>query len=314
MLNNQIDREPNLKIYAITVAAFALIAILIFILNFHDQNFSQKIEHWGQFGDFMGGVINPAIGLATVVLIIQTIKFQRKELQASIKELRSANDSSFKTSFEQTLFSWLGNYRELVNQISASEKIGRQALVSIYETHISANSVIQAHDDNMDPLSTEIYRQHFLDKDGQYIPGLIDERHLAEAVVTAESIYSQVYAMHRSELDAMFRTIFRLFKWIDDTQRLTPEEKWHYCALVRAQLSWCELAFLYYNCKVPNGSRLAPLANKYALFDNLDDDGDILIAFDKLDIKCGKKQNCLLNTSALVSDDAKRNLGIPINA
>lgn len=33
---------------------------------------------WGQFGDYIGGVINPIVGLATVVMVVQTFLFPRR--------------------------------------------------------------------------------------------------------------------------------------------------------------------------------------------------------------------------------------------
>lgn len=41
---------------------------------------------WGEFGDFFGGVVNPLVGLATVVLVVRTLQVTRQEA-ASQREL-----------------------------------------------------------------------------------------------------------------------------------------------------------------------------------------------------------------------------------
>lgn len=36
-------------------------------------------KSWGEFGDFFGGVVNPIVGLATVVLVVRTLQVTRQE-------------------------------------------------------------------------------------------------------------------------------------------------------------------------------------------------------------------------------------------
>ena len=42
---------------------------------------------WGQFGDYIGGVINPIVGLITVVLVVRTLKVTRTEARDTRNEL-----------------------------------------------------------------------------------------------------------------------------------------------------------------------------------------------------------------------------------
>lgn len=58
------------------VVGFALLALVFYFKNFHGDFADQ--DTWGQFGDFLGGVLNPAIGLATVYLILVSIRMQKK--------------------------------------------------------------------------------------------------------------------------------------------------------------------------------------------------------------------------------------------
>lgn len=49
------------------------------------------------------------------------------------------------------------------------------------------------------------------------------------------------------------------------------EEKYKYVAFLRSTLSNYEVAAIFYNCRSPNGrENFKPLAEKYALFDNID--------------------------------------------
>ena len=45
---------------------------------------------WGQFGDFLGGVVNPMVGLVTIVLLLATLRSQQEALgQTKLSNLKS---------------------------------------------------------------------------------------------------------------------------------------------------------------------------------------------------------------------------------
>lgn len=64
---------PNFKKFVIgSIIAIALCFLTItglFIYNFGNYNLSSKIEHWGAFGDFIGGTLNIVISLVSLVVL-----------------------------------------------------------------------------------------------------------------------------------------------------------------------------------------------------------------------------------------------------
>lgn len=42
-----------------------------FVLTFYDYTFSDKTENWGQFGDYVGGLMNPLVSILNVFVTIQ---------------------------------------------------------------------------------------------------------------------------------------------------------------------------------------------------------------------------------------------------
>ena len=76
-----------------------------------------------------------------------------------------------------------------------------------------------------------------------------------------------------SFLDHYFRHLYRIIKYVDDQRELfSLKERYEYVCLLRAQLSDYELGLVFYNCLSDNGrERFKPLAEKYALFNNLRD-------------------------------------------
>ncbi len=96
----------------VAVASYS-IALALYAFRFGNA-LSDKREAWGQFGDYLGGVVNPAIGLATVVLLYVTYRTQRAELRAARKAYRRQADE----------------LRE-ANRIAAEENIRLRAIAEI---------------------------------------------------------------------------------------------------------------------------------------------------------------------------------------
>lgn len=90
-------REPKVdrEWYVLTVAlAATLIAVVAYIFIFRDLPLGGPTA-WAEFGDFFGGVINPIVGLATVLLVVQTLRVTRQEAAEQRKLLQhQINDAS----------------------------------------------------------------------------------------------------------------------------------------------------------------------------------------------------------------------------
>jgi uncharacterized membrane protein len=267
------DAERLLKwAAAIALAVFiaAVIIIKIYSRQFWDSSLATDTASWGQTGDFIGGLINPIVGLATVLLIFISIHIQRSELRATASQLNAANQRAAQQNFEQSLFSWLTTYRELLNAMegdvtyneSTVRKQGRRLLNGWYETKLTLN-----------PMGIgRCFGFGFSTVDQKPLD-VSKVRYLAAHA----DAYRTLFRSNQSELDAYLRTLYRLFQWIDDNPDLEPLQKYHYAALVRAQLSWVELAFLFYNGFTAEGAAFVPYYERYAIFDNIKTGKDLLI-------------------------------------
>lgn len=78
-ITDQFVRYP----FRFGVAAIAFL-LGFFALNFRKADISDTVAEWGQFGDYMGGLLNPLFGLISVVLIAATLRSQTRaaKLQA----------------------------------------------------------------------------------------------------------------------------------------------------------------------------------------------------------------------------------------
>ncbi|MFI3217876.1 MAG: hypothetical protein QX189_01985 [Methylococcales bacterium] len=79
----------NLLNRLVTILTFAIVLIII-VFVFYFFRFSNWYlipngtqEEWGQFGDFIGGTLNPLLSFLGLIALLVTIALQSKELELS---------------------------------------------------------------------------------------------------------------------------------------------------------------------------------------------------------------------------------------
>lgn len=74
---------------AIAIGSAAL-ASIAYILRFRANPWGEP-DSWGQFGDFVGGTVNPIVGIITIFLVVLTLRETRREAHATRQELEKQN-------------------------------------------------------------------------------------------------------------------------------------------------------------------------------------------------------------------------------
>ncbi|GAB1827393.1 hypothetical protein MyNCGM70_02570 [Achromobacter xylosoxidans] len=250
---------------------------------------------WGQFGDFLGGLLNPIVGTITIILLVRTLmaqlnavdmqreeltlqrdelKLQRAETAKSTEALAAQNNAIKMQSFEQTFFAWHDSYRTLVTNLAGTnaQLSGAQRLLELYQPFKSSSvcKVAKGALTEYDSIPPATYPQAI----ESYLTD--GNRLVVERFERAITAYETIYRNHHSVLGPIYRTLYRLLDWIDRSS-ISDEEKWHYVAIARSQLSWGEMLFLAFNGLTPRGLNFVPLMNKYALLDNLEDHTEDLV-------------------------------------
>lgn len=77
-----------------TVISIMAVLILIYAWWFWKAGISSNPERWGQFGDYVGGLLNPIVALAALYLLSWSVRIQRQELQSAQEALHSQADST----------------------------------------------------------------------------------------------------------------------------------------------------------------------------------------------------------------------------
>lgn len=114
------------------VGAAALIVILTYLYQFFGRGFSENTEQWGQFGDYVGGVLNPIIALAALSAILYAIRIQRTELDKAIKafndQARLAKEQKFDSKFFNMVSLYDGGMKGVSREFDGQEYSGYAAV------------------------------------------------------------------------------------------------------------------------------------------------------------------------------------------
>jgi len=123
--------------------------LFAFALNFRKTDISSSVAEWGQFGDYIGGLLNPIFGLISVVLVAAT--------------LRSQTQAASRQGFESQFFSLLNLHDSVLQSIDRrmkdkTIKRGRDCFQLFYR------KIVRISEQDKVPMATAY--QRFLEKDG----------------------------------------------------------------------------------------------------------------------------------------------------
>lgn len=100
MFQNQIllnkKNKKKLPWILISFGLFAFFCIVsvfgVYGISFRDFSFIADTEKFGQFGDFVGGTLNPILAFLSFMALLYTIKIQTDELKLSREELEATRE------------------------------------------------------------------------------------------------------------------------------------------------------------------------------------------------------------------------------
>nr|WP_315467140.1 putative phage abortive infection protein [uncultured Undibacterium sp.] len=216
-----------------------------------------KTDRWGQLGDFFGGVLNPLIGLATVFLLVQSVKLQRKELAATRKameetkeEMKDQSEQMKLQGFESTFFTWLGAYRSLVTSFEAGsvESVG------------GLNKLLSRF---LNEQETAAQILHFSNNETR------DNNKIAEFNNRIINGWRPTEDKYQHFFYPIINSFLELTIWIDANVHLTQEQKRFYINIIISQLSVGELKLILIFTKVKAEIELHEICEKYDVFRNL---------------------------------------------
>lgn len=227
--------------WLVVLACILSIAGLLFFVSHRYYSFTKPIDGtiWGEFGDFIGGVVGTIIAYISIRLLIDTLKAQK---DANDISLESAQESLYVYRVQQFNYNFqmlIQLYRESLNQFKEKEDKdckGQEFLKN----------------------QAEKCRASFEPKEADY----------ATRKLYAVKRFNEFYNENRDEASVYFRIIYRLLELLFDT-KLYRRDKLKYAKILRSQFSEAELFFIRYNAMTENGKNMRFYLCQYNILKHL---------------------------------------------
>lgn len=116
------------------IIVLLVIVLASYIARFYSASFSQRTEDWGTLGDYFGGLMNPVISFATLIVAYAIWKQQKIELSETKVALKDqakrlkpiAVNNGFLTCFVFISKPWTTPLRHMQIQDKGAPEMGKK--------------------------------------------------------------------------------------------------------------------------------------------------------------------------------------------
>ncbi len=245
-----------------TILVIGLVTMnLIFIANAFRSSDTVSPTTAGQLGDFVGGYIGTFFALVSVVLLVATLRNQRR--------------ASLQLNFETKYFELIKMHRDNVAELEVQRTGGRRIFVVLMREFRVLLEVVKAVAAKQKqqltqrqlshityyclffgtgPNSSRMLKQSLSEFDSHFIDELESELDKLETKETAKRERKLSYIPfegHQSRLGHYYRHLYQAVRYVD--QQTIDIDKYEYVKTIRAQLSTHEQALLLLNSLTPVG-------------------------------------------------------------
>jgi hypothetical protein len=262
----------------IVVSLIALTVLAAYFLKF-GYVLSDSQGDWGVFGDYLGGTLNPAVGLVTVYLVLINVIIQRKEFKNSVREMKNSNNALklqnkaiAEQSFQTTFFNWINTYNNIVSNTQWTGPSGGPP----YGGHSALSSMYQY------TLINGTLRKSLEDKIGGYQHQLLiddpDSMHGEPAAIAEKTIleiWEKLKLSREDYFEGGFRSLTGVIFWVAEqpAHRISEAKKFECMRIIESQTTNAEKVFLLYEYWTMT-SRKRSIFDEYRLLSRLQDSND----------------------------------------
>lgn len=235
----QVDNSKIRYYFSIFLTGVGFIIIIWFMIrgyfyeNYIDKNKPLNLELASNFGEFVGGAVGTIFSFVGVILLFETLSFQREEFRL--------NRSVFvHQQFDNTFFELIQLHKENVQMFSTYDLTG---------------TLKKGRD-------FFVYQKNFLHEI------FVSEKSIRKNRKNAIEYFRQIYSKYEEEFSIYFKTLYQLYSLIDKS-KIEEKQKVKYSKILRAQLSSAELFFIRYNAMSYFGKNSVYYINKYHILKHL---------------------------------------------
>lgn len=246
----EVRRLDKIIIWLTWGGILSLFTIVIALYVFFQWNrqfyISEEIDAavWGQYGDFLGGVIGTIIAFISILCLLKAYREQRYsnfQLSESNQQMRKSISSSEKVAEEQIV---KGIYDTLVNLYHES-LLGYK--IDNIEGHEALDTLVNSYISNEQFVNNESYKKKSKE---------------------AMRVFAKFITDHYSSVSTHMRIVYQLLDLIANAN-INRDKRRKYAKILRSQMSEGELVLLRYNCMTARGQKTGRLVFEYNLLKHL---------------------------------------------
>lgn len=117
-LNEIENLQTKVRHSIIYAAGLVLVVISVFMAKvwlLSDNQLSSNAEKWGQFGDYVGGILNPLMAFLAFYWLTQSVLIQKQELMDTKKALQESSQAQLKQEIHAGKTSRINALNSLLN-------------------------------------------------------------------------------------------------------------------------------------------------------------------------------------------------------
>lgn len=162
---DDLEKQAHRSLWVIGSLAFLM--LFSYFVKFSGYGFSEKQDDWGVLGDYVGGLLNPAISLAALYWLTRSIVLQKRELQESREALRESaylQSQQAKSSETAAKFQMLSMEMEIISSLLAAEVTYQTQILEILNSDretkevFDRNGILQPAETALKDVQREIHR------------------------------------------------------------------------------------------------------------------------------------------------------------
>ncbi len=237
--------------------------LMVFALGLYFVWFSSaKVSHdsgdWGTLGDYFGGLMNPVISFATLLIAYAVWQLQREELKATKKALKDQANTAEQQRQEQRFFDLLNTYYRTVDSLRFDKRSIEVLRSAVQVDSYFGKEAIRVW------LSSYVRFGEFLQAKGQYVANSNAVSSEAnQALLTEFGLEWGGSSEVSDRFGPYLRTVDKL---LATANLVLTTHKQEYLQLFRAQLSNSELALIGYQVLLgQEGSELQKNVEQFGL-------------------------------------------------
>lgn len=251
-------QKNDLNFFEIAGYALILLGLGILVWGIQQFNLFGRVEgrtpeelsvRFGNYGEFIGGIVGSFWALAGVLLFFATLLYQKKEFELQRSELHKTQRIFQQQHFSTLFISFLAQHNELVRNLLATDtdktEWRGQDFFTFFKEKVLGSYIARVRSLPRDQRTETQLRRYFQD------------------------YFTYHFRFHESALNPYLRNFTVLLNLVERFQLEAPEESSYYTLIIRSSLSQPELFLLYHLTAFDLEPELSTVVPVFDLFRNL---------------------------------------------